>query len=106
MTTNSWVGGASGAFGTEGSPDLDWRFGHVPKSTEDAVINTGGSGDVVVTSNEDVGSITLAKGDDLYIETGIFVTQNGTGPERQQWRHRHLRTCRVDNRQRVECRHL
>ena len=81
MTTNSWAGGASGAFGTEGSSDSDWGLGHVPKSTEDAVINTGGSGDVVVTSNEDVGSIALAKGDDLYIETGpFFAAQNGTGP--------------------------
>ena len=57
MGTNIYTGSSKGAFGTEGSSDSNWSLGHVPTSSENAVI--GANLIVVSTSDEDVGSISL-----------------------------------------------
>jgi hypothetical protein len=82
MATNDWVGGAIGSFGTEGSSDANWSLGHVPTSSENAVIDTGASAAAIGASTvEDVGSISLGTNDVLLINSdAFFAAQNGTGP--------------------------
>src|ERR1700693_771492 len=79
MATNSWnPKGAGSAFGTEGSLDSDWSLGHVPTSSEDAVI--GANFTITSDTAEDVNSISLGSNSVLLITGGIFTAENGTGP--------------------------
>ena len=78
MTTNSWIGPTGGGeFSTAG----DWSLGHVPTSSEDAVIdNTSNFTNVEAATDETVDSIALNAGAGLMIDgNSDFVALNGTG---------------------------
>ena len=81
MTLNSWVGGdGNQSYGTTGA-DANWSLGHVPTSSEDAVINTGSNAATIgITSAdpvENVDSIALGGNDILSINGGTLETQDG-----------------------------
>ena len=78
MATNKWVGPGFSNF----DDASNWSLGHVPTSSENAVINTGSAGSLVGSgSNEEVGSIALGSNDNLWINSGsTFWADNGTRP--------------------------
>src|SRR5262249_27355411 len=76
MAQNNWIATGLGNFTTV----ADWSLGHVPTSSEDAVIGTNGA---IVGSgvNETVNSIGTGTADVLDINTdSVFETVDGTGP--------------------------